>query len=83
MIRKADFELYTDTFFQGEGIGSVLLENCIEQAKKQNSKKVILWVLEKNYPTRKFYEKHQFVAEGASKFEEGTTEIILKYQLEI
>lgn len=77
------FELYTDTFFQGQGVGSVLLDNCIEHAKKHACKKIILWVLEKNYPARTFYEKHQFTAEGASKFEEGTTEIILKYQLEI
>lgn len=77
------FELYIDTFFQGQGIGSILIKDCIEHAKKQNIRKLFLWVLEKNYTARKFYEKYGFKQEGASKFEDGTIEIILRYKLEI
>jgi putative acetyltransferase len=40
-------------------------------------------VLEKNYTARKFYEKHRFKQDNISKFEEGTTEILLRYKLEI
>jgi putative acetyltransferase len=77
------FELYIDTFFQGQGIGSILIKDCIEHAKKQNIRKIFLWVLEKNYKARKVYEKHGFKLEDISKFEDGTTEILLRYKLEM
>lgn len=77
------FELYIDTFFQGQGIGNILIKNCIEYAKKQSIKKIFLWVLEKNYNARKFYEKHKFKKDNITKFEEGTSEILLRYKLEI
>ncbi|BCN30818.1 GNAT family N-acetyltransferase [Anaeromicropila herbilytica] len=76
-------ELYVDTFFQGQGIGSILIKNCIEQAKKHNIRTIFLWVLEKNDTARKFYEKHGFVPEGTSKIEDGTTEMITRYKLEM
>jgi putative acetyltransferase len=77
------YELYVDTFFQGQGIGSILIKDCIEHARKQNIRKIFLWVLEKNYTAREIYKKHGFKTDGASKFEDGTTEIILRYKLEI
>lgn len=77
------FELYIDTFFQGRGIGSILIKDCIEHAKKQNVRKIFLWVLEKNYNAREIYEKHGFKSDDVSKFEYGTTEILLRYKLEI
>lgn len=77
------FELYIDPFFQGQGIGDILVKDCIEHAKEQSIRKVYLWVLEKNYSARKFYEKHGFKSDNASKFEDGTTEMILRYKMEI
>jgi putative acetyltransferase len=77
------FQLYIDTFFQGQGIGSILIKDCIEHAKNQSIRKIFLWVLEKNYNARKIYEKHGFKADDVSKFEDGTTEILLRYKLEI
>lgn len=77
------FELYIDTFFQGQGIGSILIKDCIKHAKKHNIRKIFLWVLEKNYNARKIYENHGFKADDLSKFEDGTTEILLRYKLEI
>ncbi|WP_143316490.1 GNAT family N-acetyltransferase [Clostridium sp. HBUAS56017] len=77
------YELYVDTFFQGQGIGSLLIKDCIEHARKQNIRKIFLWVLEKNYTAREIYKRHGFKPDGASKFEDGTTEIILRYKLEI
>lgn len=77
------FQLYIDTFFQGQGIGSILIKDCIEHAKKQCVRKIFLWVLEKNYNARKAYEKHGFKADGVSKLEDGTTEILLRYKLEM
>jgi putative acetyltransferase len=77
------FELYIDTFFQGQGIGSILIKDCIEYAKKQSIRKIFLWVLEKNYNARKIYEKYGFKPDNVSKFEDGTTEILLRYKLEM
>ncbi|WP_160672611.1 GNAT family N-acetyltransferase [Clostridium sp. C8-1-8] len=74
------FELYIDTFFQGQGIGSKLIDACLNQAKEKSIEQVLLWVLEKNYKARKFYENHGFKPDGNSKFEDGTTEIILRYR---
>ncbi|WP_160687789.1 GNAT family N-acetyltransferase [Clostridium sp. C2-6-12] len=77
------FELYVETFFQGQGIGNILIKDCIEYAKKQSVNKIFLWVLEKNYNARKFYEKHNFKQDNIIKFEDGTSEILLRYKLEI
>lgn len=33
------FQLYVDTFFQGQGIGSILIKDCIEHAKRKSIKK--------------------------------------------
>ena len=77
------FQLYVDTFFQGQGIGSILMKDCIEHAKRKSIKKIFLWVLEKNHNARKIYEKHGFKADVVSKFEDGTTEILLRYKLEM
>jgi len=77
------FKLYIDPFFQGQGIGNILIKDCIKHAKKHNIRKIFLWVLEKNYNARKVYEKYGFKADNGSKFEEGTTEILLRYKLEI
>lgn len=77
------FELYIDTFFQGQGIGSILIKDCIEYAKEHNVRKIFLWVLEKNYNARKVYEKFGFKADDVTKFEDGTTELLLRYKLEM
>lgn len=36
-----------------------------------------------NYNARKIYERRGFKANTVSKFEEGTTEILLRYELEL
>lgn len=77
------FELYIDTFFQGQGIGNILIKDCIEHAKKLGTTKIFLWVLEKNYNARKFYEKYGFKCTDVSKFEDGTIEVLLRYKLEV
>ncbi|WP_077858954.1 GNAT family N-acetyltransferase [Clostridium sp. BL-8] len=72
-----------DTFFQGQGIGSALIKDCLEYAKEHNVRKIFLWVLEKNYNARKVYEKFGFKADDVTKFEDGTTELLLRYKLEM
>ncbi|WP_341349464.1 GNAT family N-acetyltransferase [Ruminococcus flavefaciens] len=65
-------ELYVDHFFQGQGIGSEL----IEYAKGNYSVKY-LWTIEKNIDAVRFYESHGFHLTDTRKLENGTTEYIV------
>lgn len=44
----------------GQGIGSALMERCINELAVLGYEKLLLWVLEENTRARKFYEKHGF-----------------------
>lgn len=66
-------ELYVDSFFEGQGIGSKLIEFAVQ--KKGAS---FLWVLEKNTRGIAFYKRHGFAITGERKLEEGTAEYIVK-----
>ncbi len=70
---KQIVELYVDTFFENQGIGSRLIKYAIE---KQDCD--YLWVLEKNVKAIKFYQRHGFVITEERKYEEGTTEYVVK-----
>lgn len=64
--------LYVDPFFQGRGIGSVLIEFAAERGCR------CLWALEKNEGAIRFYERHGFARTGERKHEEGTAEYLIK-----
>ncbi len=68
-------ELYIDYFFQSRGIGSSL----IEYAKEKYSVD-FLWALEKNVAAIRFYEAHGFQLTDTKKFEEGTTEYLVRME---
>ena len=70
-------ELYVDFFFKNQGIGSKLVKFAIE---KMNCD--FLWVLEKNESAIRFYQRHGFVLTEEKKYEEGTTEYIVKMKRE-
>lgn len=70
---KQIVELYVDTFFENQGVGSRLIKYAIE---KQDCD--YLWVLEKNVKAIKFYQRHGFVITEEKKYEEGTTEYVVK-----
>ena len=63
-------ELYVDYFFQGQGIGSRLIEYA-----KENYPVDFLWVIEKNTDAVRFYEAHGFHLTDIKKTEAGTTEV--------
>lgn len=65
-------KLYVDSFFQGEGIGSRLINYAIDNFGVNH-----LWALEKNEKAICFYKKHGFVYNDEKKFEEGTNEYLL------
>ena len=66
-------ELYVDYFFQGQGIGSKLIEFAIKEHDVE-----FLWTLEKNQDAIAFYEAHGFKKTGDRQLEEGTPEYIIK-----
>lgn len=68
-------ELYVDYFFQGQGIGSTLIEYAKEQYPI-----TFLWTIEKNIDAIRFYEAHGFHLTNTKKSEEGTTEYLVKME---
>lgn len=66
-------KIYVDTFFQNKGVGSELLEYAIRKFQADN-----LWALEKNTGAISFYVKHGFHLTGEKKYEEDTTEYLVK-----
>lgn len=66
-------KIYVDTFFQGRGIGKALIEYVIAEHNADN-----LWALEKNDRAISFYQRHGFCLNGEKKFEEDTTEYLVK-----
>ena len=68
-------ELYVDSFFENQGIGSKLIKFAIEQMHCD-----YLWVLEKNIKAIQFYQRYGFVITEEKQYEEGTTEYIVRLQ---
>ncbi len=66
-------ELYVDTFFENQGIGTGLIEFAVD---KMNCE--CLWVLERNKKAIHFYDRFGFKPTGERQREEGTTEYIIK-----
>lgn len=60
-------ELYVEPFFEGQGIGSVLVAYALEKILLPR-----LWVLDGNDGAVKFYQKQGFVFTGGKKLVPGT-----------
>lgn len=75
---KEIVELYVDYFFWNQGIGAKL----IEFAKEKHDAR-FLWVLEKNVDAIRFYEAHEFSANGKRQPEKGTPEYIIMLERKI
>ncbi len=65
-------ELYVDYFFQGQGIGSALIEYA-----KENHSVSFLWTLEKNDDAVRFYNQHGFYLTDTRINEKGTPEYLV------
>ena len=68
-------ELYVDYFFQNQGIGSQLIEFA-----KTHFPVRFLWAIERNTDAIRFYRRHGFQITGHKKYEEGTTEYLVKLE---
>ena len=69
IVGKELVELYVEHFFQGQGIGTELIEYAKEEFDVR-----YLWVLEKNTDAIRFYEANGFHITDNKKLEEGTPE---------
>ena len=49
--------LYTKPDLKGKGLGTKMFNYILNEFKKLNKSKMIIWCLKENYPSRKFYEK--------------------------
>ena len=74
-------EFYVEPFFKGNGIGKVLIQQVISDAKTDKKNRIFLWVIEENFSARKFYENNGFVANGQTCLIEGTTKTDVCYEL--
>ncbi len=72
---KELIELYVDTFFQNEGIGSKLIDFAVNMFDVQ-----YLMVLEKNIRAIRFYQHHGFSLTQERQPEEGTAEYVVKME---
>lgn len=68
-------KLYVDPFFQNKGIGNDLMEYAVKELHAN-----YLWALEKNVKAISFYQRHGFHLSGQKKFEEDTTEYLVKLE---
>ncbi len=76
IVDKEIVELYVDFFFQGQGVGSQLMEFA-----KSNFPVEYLWAIEKNTDAIRFYLRHGFCLTDQKKYEEGTTEYLVMLKL--
>lgn len=70
-------KLFVDPCFQGRGIGAALLRFAVAEHGAAH-----LWALEKNTGALRFYARHGFFPTGEKKFEEDTTEYLLRLRLD-
>ena len=68
-------KLFVEPALQGKSIGSVLLKYAIEEHKANT-----LWALEKNVRAIRFYERYGFQMTADKKFEEDTTEYLVRLE---
>ena len=68
-------KLFVEPVLQSSGIGAKLLKYAVEQ---ENAR--FLWALEKNEKAIAFYQRHGFRVTEERKFEEGTTEYLVRME---
>ena len=68
-------KLFVEPALQGKSIGSKLLNYGIYEFNVNN-----LWALEKNVRAISFYKRHGFYVTGDKKYEEDTTEYLIRLE---
>ena len=68
-------KLFVEPVLQGKSIGAKLLEYAIAEKKVS-----FLWALEKNTKAIAFYKRHGFEITNEKKYEEDTTEFLVRME---
>lgn len=68
-------KLFVEPVLQGRSIGAKLLEYAIAELDVQ-----FLWALERNGKAIAFYQRHGFRVTADKRFEEGTTEYLVRLE---
>ena len=68
-------KLFVEPVLQKKSIGAALLEFAVAELSAQ-----FLWALEKNVKAIAFYERHGFHVTNEKKFEEDTTEYLIRLE---
>ncbi|MFC1623294.1 GNAT family N-acetyltransferase [Patescibacteria group bacterium] len=66
-------ELFVDSKYQGQGIGSALLGHMIQEAKNKNLDGIITQTEFENTPAQNFYKKVGFVEINNPEWKDGIT----------
>jgi GNAT superfamily N-acetyltransferase len=76
--------LYVAPDAQGRGLGSTLLGHAADRLRKAGCHRAYLWVFAENEPSVRFYGRHGWTPDGATRVEEafGENEIRLARSLE-
>lgn len=78
--------LYVAPDFQSMGVGQALLRHALENIVGRGLERAILWVLEKNYRARAFYERAGFRLDGSRRTDPeslGSDAPEVRYQISI
>jgi ribosomal protein S18 acetylase RimI-like enzyme len=76
--------LYVDPEAQGHGVGSMLLRYAADRLLEAGCHRGYLWVFAENEPSVRFYKRHGWTPDGATRVEEpfGENEVRLSRVLE-
>jgi GNAT superfamily N-acetyltransferase len=79
------FTIYVLPDWWGAGVGRALMASTVHHLRAEGFAHAILWVLEDNPRTRRFYEQSGWHADGAVKDEEwlGTTIREVRYRIDL
>lgn len=78
--------LYVAPESQSMGVGRALLAHAVEDIVSRGLERVVLWVMEKNYRARAFYERAGFRLDGARRIDPerlGTEAPEVRYQIAV
>lgn len=65
----------------GQGFGSQMMEEILQDMKAEGYREVILWVFEENSRARRFYEKHGFHQRQERNVVHGVKEVMYSMEL--
>jgi ribosomal protein S18 acetylase RimI-like enzyme len=73
--------LHVLPWIRGRGYGRALMDHVIAEFRRRGFSAVTLWVLEENWPARRFYETYGFTLDGGSRTYPRTSVPEVRYRI--